>query len=473
MQQHLGGAGEQVAGRASAHPTSRRPAGPGGQTTRRHERQSSHRRHTGPLPSKGDSPRWGRLDRLRRRPLRPRRRPHAHRRGAHARLGGDVRRLPRRRAPGARALHRRRLLRPRRRQARYDGVRDLLASRGIELPEGDPSDAARRRDRRAASATARTTPFDDGARARRRRRRTPARSRCSTRCASRGMPVAVVSSLGATPPTVLARRRPAPTGSRSWSTARSPTRAGLAGQAGARHLRARRRRRSASPPAARSSSRTPSRACRPGARRRLRAASSASTAAPGADDAARRRRRRRRRRPRRADRPAVTEPPTSAHCRTADPLDRSRFPVDPWRLVESGLDRARPRRHRDALRRRQRLPRHARQRRGGPRRPRARHLRQRLPRDVADPARRGGLRLRRARPDDRQRPRRQDRCGCTSTTSRSSLGDRRPRATTSARSTSATACCAARSMWRTPSGKRVQVDSTPDGLVDRAPPRGA
>ena len=25
---------------------------------------------------------------------------------------------------------------------RYDGVRDFLASRGIELPEGDPSDAA-------------------------------------------------------------------------------------------------------------------------------------------------------------------------------------------------------------------------------------------------------------------------------------------------------------------------------------------
>ena len=43
----------------------------------------------------------------------------------------------------------------------------------------------------------------------------------------------------------------------------------------------------------------------------------------------------------------------------------------------------------------------------GRERPRARHLRQRLPRDLADPARRGRLRLRPHRPDHRQRPRRQ------------------------------------------------------------------
>ncbi len=66
-----------------------------------------------------------------------------------------------------------------------------------------------------------------------------------------------------------------------------------------------------------------------------------------------------------------------------------------------------PGRHRDAVRRRERLPRHARQRRGGPRVPLARHVRQRLPRDVAHPARGGGVRLRARRADDRQRPGRQ------------------------------------------------------------------
>ena len=51
---------------------------------------------------------------------------------------------------------------------------------------------------------------------------------------------------------------------------------------------------------------------------------------------------------------------------------------------------------------------HARQRRGGSGDPRARHLHQRLPRDLADPARRGGVRVRPRRPDHRQRPRQQD-----------------------------------------------------------------
>ena len=51
------------------------------------------------------------------------------------------------------------------------------------------------------------------------------------------------------------------------------------------------------------------------------------------------------------------------------PLDRGRFPIDPWRLVETTLPRRRPRHDRDAVHRRQRLPRHARQPRGGSRRP--------------------------------------------------------------------------------------------------------
>ena len=76
----------------------------------------------------------------------------------------------------------------------------------------------------------------------------------------------------------------------------------------------------------------------------------------------------------------------------------------------TGRDQLPARRHgrdRDAVRRRQRLPRDARQRRGGPPGVRARHLPQRLPRDLGDPARRGGVRLRAHRPDHRQRPRHQ------------------------------------------------------------------
>ena len=67
--------------------------------------------------------------------------------------------------------------------------------------------------------------------------------------------------------------------------------------------------------------------------------------------------------------------------------------------------RSRP--HRDAVRPRQRLPGDAGQPGGGARGPQPRHLPERVPRDVADPARRGGLRLRQDRPDDRQRARRQ------------------------------------------------------------------
>ena len=82
----------------------------------------------------------------------------------------------------------------------------------------------------------------------------------------------------------------------------------------------------------------------------------------------------------------------------------------PDRAVGADRDRLparRPRRHRDALLRRQRLPRDARQPRGGAAVVRPRHLPQRLPRDLADPARRGGVRLRPHRPDAGQRPRHQ------------------------------------------------------------------
>ena len=45
---------------------------------------------------------------------------------------------------------------------------------------------------------------------------------------------------------------------------------------------------------------------------------------------------------------------------------------------------------------------------------------------------------------------------------------RRPAGRTSARSTSATACCAASLVWRTPAGKRVLIESTPHGVVRRS-----
>ena len=90
-----------------------------------------------------------------------------------------------------------------------------------------------------------------------------------------------------------------------------------------------------------------------------------------------------------------------------DHLELHRFPIEPWRFVEREYDVARPRADRDAVRRRQRLHRHAGQPGGGPRRPQPRHVPQRVPRDVAHPPRRGGVRVRQDRPDDRQRARRQ------------------------------------------------------------------
>ena len=93
--------------------------------------------------------------------------------------------------------------------------------------------------------------------------------------------------------------------------------------------------------------------------------------------------------------------------RRPDPLDRGRFPVDPWRLVETGYQP-------DDLGVTETLFTVANGylgMRGNPEEGatvvRPRHLPQRLPRDLADPARRGGVRLRPDRSDDRQRPRRQ------------------------------------------------------------------
>ncbi len=88
-------------------------------------------------------------------------------------------------------------------------------------------------------------------------------------------------------------------------------------------------------------------------------------------------------------------------------MDRSRFPLDPWRLVESDHDPESLGVDRDAVHGGQRLPGPEGEPRGGAGRVRARHLRQRVPRDLGDPARGGGLRLRAHRSDHRERPGRQ------------------------------------------------------------------
>ena len=182
--------------------------------------------------------------------------------------------------------------------------------------------------------------------ARRRRRPTPARSRCSTCCASMRMPVAVVSS-SANAPAVLAA---AGLADRFVTVVdgRVATALGLPGKPApdtfvhaAAELRRHRRR-------ARSSSRTPCRGCGPGAAGAFGLVIGVDRGA-GADDA------------RRPPAPTSSSPTSASSSRegrrmhrpvSADPLDRSRFPVDPWRLVERDSDRARPRRHRDPVRRR-------------------------------------------------------------------------------------------------------------------------
>ena len=279
---------------------------------------------------------------------------------------------------------------------RYDGVRDLLAARGIDLPDGDPSDPPAA-DTVCGLGNRKNDAFNavlarDGVTA------YPGSVALLDRLRDLRMPVAVVSS-SANAPAVLAAAGLAdrfPT----VVDGRVATALGLPGKPAPDtfvHAATELRR---DPGRVRSSSRTPSRACGP-ARRVASGWSSASTAAPaptpltaaGADPRRQRPRRTCAVRPRRGPRPtrstAAASPSTRGAWSSRDP--------DPHDLgVTETL-----------FSRRQRLPRHARQPRGGPRRLRARHLRQRLPRDLADPARRGRLRLRQDRPDHRQRPRRQ------------------------------------------------------------------
>ena len=290
---------------------------------------------------------------------------------------------------------------------RYEGVAAFLASRGIDLPHGDPTDGAdaetvcglgNRKNDAFGEVLAR-----DGVEA------YPGSVELVEALLERGVRVAIVSS-SANAPDVL---RAAGLLDRFETVVdgRVAKRAGAARQAEARHLPLRR----------------PAPGDRPRARGRRRGRdlrrpgrappatsvwSSASTAEPAPTPCAR-------------TAPTSWSPTSPSWCPASSPSGRSprdrrrrrphpdpaarpsrpaRLPDRPLAPGRVPLRRQPPRPQRDPLRGGQRLPRHARQRRGGPRQPRARHLHQRLPRDLHHPARRGGLRLRPRRPDHGQRP---------------------------------------------------------------------
>ena len=95
---------------------------------------------------------------------------------------------------------------------------------------------------------------------------------------------------------------------------------------------------------------------------------------------------------------------TPVHARGASTPSLPGRSVAPGR---AGVLHPGPGRHRDDVRRGQRVPGHASQPVRGPGGAQPRHLPQRLPRDLADPPRRGRVRVRQDRPDHRQRPGRQ------------------------------------------------------------------
>ncbi len=265
---------------------------------------------------------------------------------------------------------------------RYDGVRDLLTARGIRLPDGDPSDPPDA-NTVCGLGNRKNDAFNvvldrDGV--------TPYPGSVALLDVLRElrMPLAVVSS-SVNAPAVLAAAGLADRFVTVVDGAgRHRARAGR--QARPRHLRPRRHRVRHHPgPLGRRRGRRLGgpgrgrRCVRPGHRGRPRGRRR---------HADRRRGRPRRRRPRG---PRVRR--RERLGRPARPQPLPRRPVAPGRVRPRPQ---RPRRHRDPVHGRERLHRHARQPRGGPRRLRARHLRQRVPRDLADPSRRGGLRVRRA-----------------------------------------------------------------------------
>ena len=245
---------------------------------------------------------------------------------------------------------------------RYDGVRDLLDRARHPVARGRPVRPARRRHGvRARQPQERR--LQRRARPRRRRPPTRARSRCSTRCATLRMPLAVVSS-SVNAPAVLAAAGLADRFVTVVDGA-GRHRARARRQARARHLRARRRAACGAAPARSVVVEDAVSGVRAGAAGEFGLVIGVDRGA-GARDA------------RRTPAPTSSSsdlgelrPRTAAaSAGTRDPTrwTASRFPDRPVGAGRERLRPRRPRRHRDAVRRRQRLPRHARQPRGGPRR---------------------------------------------------------------------------------------------------------
>ncbi len=150
-------------------------------------------------------------------------------------------------------------------------------------------------------------------------------------------------------------------------------------------------------------------------------------------------------------------------------IDRDRFPVDPWRLIdthysEEGVGET-------LFSVGNGYPRPARQPHRGPRRPGARHVHQRPARDLADPSRRAGLRLRGGRADDRQRPRREGHARVRRRRAR--LARRRRRARVPAHARSAHRCAGAPRGLGDPVGKARAHARRAHRELRGAPPRGA
>ena len=248
---------------------------------------------------------------------------------------------------------------------RFDGVRTFLASRGIELPEGDrdepPGDrlglGARQPEERRVPGPApharASSPI-------------PVRSGCSTISPSLDIPVAVVSSSRNAREVLSAPVWP--TASPSSPTASSPPNGG---SPASRHPT------SSSPPPSssacrrspRSSSRTRCPGSRPGRAGAFglvigvdRGAGRDALMKSGADLVV-------------DDLGELVAPVRYEAPRS--PRRSIAIPIDPWRLVEREYDVTRHRADRDPVRGRQRLHRDARQPRGGPRRPQPRHVPQR------------------------------------------------------------------------------------------------
>ena len=284
------------------------------------------------------------------------------------------------------AVHRRRLLRPRRRQAplrRRPRLPHVAAASSCpRATRRDPPDA----DHGVRAGQPQERRLQRRPRPRRRRRPYPGSvallDRAARRCGCRSR-----SSRRRPTPPRCSRRPGWPTASSPSSTAGSPPRSGS--PASRPPTPSSTPPRSAAPRPARVGRRRGRRLGRAGGRRRWLRPRHRRRPRGGRRRPHRGRGRPRRRRPRGARvKPGARSRPTRSTA-AASPSTRGASSSATPTARDLGVTET-------LFTRRQRLHRHARQPRGGPRRLRARHLRQRLPRDLADPARRGGLRLRRA-----------------------------------------------------------------------------